>query len=227
MHPFKKNSIDFERSFRRLIENIQMENDIEEALTHPLCRKTLDDENRFEIVSALSFSFNHKRNETYNITIYNNYGKTWDSEKKQISKLRIEMTNDQNIFEVYVKEFDDASFSEWKKKFHFDSDFQNFGKKFHELLDLCATKKTQFRVSWKKNLIVFSQHLEFKTIIIMKLDFQLADDEEYINDQALHQYISLIHNTNQQIEKLKRLKEHVQKKNPQLARQLDRSSSKN
>lgn len=196
-----------------------------QEMEHPLCRSNNPPDRYYEKIGSVTLLLNGKNEEPYTITIYQNY--IFSEEGQNLNRVRIEMTNDRNIFEVYFVEFDKNSFNEWKKKSHFNSVFQTFGNKLMQLMDLCVSKKSQYQATWKDSCISFSQILEFKTITITRLQFQQItqeNDEDYIDQQAFHKYIVLISETRNQERKLQQLKEIVQKANPQLARQLRKNN---
>lgn len=192
----------------------------EEEYLHPLVRQG------FKIIydKALTVETNDQ-DQDYSVKVFVSPadGDTTD--------LRVELTNESDIYYVTCCELQQNSFEDLKKKQHLrkGENFASFISNITKILDNVNSNRTTFRAIYSINdnsaTLTFKQQLEFKSITIFSLDFQQAErSDEYVKAQAQFRYNEKEHFLRDQISVLNELLEHVEAKNPQLAQQFKRGS---
>ena len=192
-----------------------------ERMTHPLLR-----EEAYTLLVSENLTVETEDNEkTFKFSLYKSPG----NKEEAMKELRIELTKEDDIYFIAMKEFDEKSFREFAKKAKVKFDFNSFANKLELVVGNVNTNRTVYSAEFKENKLTFKQKLQFKTVQLFQIPFDIlnSEEDEYVDDQAQFRFEEKTALVNSIEEAYNKLCEHVQKNNKQLYSQLRRGQEFN
>lgn len=148
-------------------------------------------------------------------------------ESKPLEELQMELTLESNIYFVARCTITNDTFEDFKKQQRLKKaeTFDSFVESLQTVLDHVTSNRSTYKAIFSKGQLQFKQQLEFKSVKIFALKFDILDAaDEYVRAQAQFRYTEKQHELSERMHLLNDLFAHVQEKNPQLYQQLKRSS---
>ncbi|EAY22170.1 hypothetical protein TVAG_093440 [Trichomonas vaginalis G3] len=148
-------------------------------------------------------------------------------EESQLERIRLELTKEEDIFYIATVTIDQEAFNQNFAK-TFKGDFSQFPVKIKQLIQNVQTNRTVFTAFFEENTLTIKQKLQFKTVRILELKFELLQpDDDYVVDVAQFRYDKKKTLTEALEASYDQLCKHVQKQNKQLYQQLVRGQDFN
>ena len=195
----------------------------DELIKHPLIRGDPEECYSKTIESFITVE-TEKGDKVFGIAVYRK------PSQEAVKEIRIELTQENDIFYVASKTFTEEQFNQKymkdkkKVKFNFDSFMDNIEK----VIANVNGNRTAFSAHFENNILKFKQKLQYKKVDLFDIEFDiLKRDDEYTEDQAQFRFNQKQTKCDALKESYAQLLDFVKKNNKQLYTQITRGQDFN